>query len=370
MLAVRVLAFVAGALIVQGVLRSAIKTVVVPRGENSKLTRLVFLTSRAVFDLVAKTRKDDVARAATLAKFAPSSLILLTASWALITIIGFVPMYWAGDTHTLVESLYLSGSSVTTLGFVAAQGWFETLLSVVEALIGLGLVALLISYLPTIYTLFNRREVEVVKLDVRAGSPPSALAMLRRFHRIGWLDQLDETWIAWEDWFTELEESHTSHPSLAFFRSQRINSSWITCAGAVLDTASIQMSCLDFPFNARASITVRSGFMALRAIAGYYGVPFDDAPEPNAPISIYREEFDLLWIELEREGLPLRSDQEQAWRDFAGWRVNYDVPLLALCALADAPATSWSSDRIDGYHRPTLRRRRWVIEHPDMPPSW
>jgi hypothetical protein len=36
-------------------------------------------------------------------------------------------------------------------------------------------------------------------------------------------------------------------------------------------------------------------------------------------------------------GVPLKADLEQAWRDFAGWRVNYDRVLLALAALTMAP---------------------------------
>ena len=44
-------------------------------------------------------------------------------------------------------------------------------------------------------------------------------------------------------------------------------------------------------------------------------------------------------------GVPLKADLEQAWRDFAGWRVNYDRVLLALAALTMAPHAPWSSDR-------------------------
>ena len=43
--------------------------------------------------------------------------------------------------------------------------------------------------------------------------------------------------------------------------------------------------------------------------------------------------------------MPLKADKDQAWRDFAGWRVNYDQPLLALAAMIRAPYAPWSSDR-------------------------
>ena len=44
-----------------------------------------------------------------------------------------------------------------------------------------------------------------------------------------------------------------------------------------------------------------------------------------------------MWDRLAAQGVPLVDDREQAWRDFAGWRVNYDRPLLSLAAYVDAP---------------------------------
>lgn len=48
---------------------------------------------------------------------------------------------------------------------------------------------------------------------------------------------------------------------------------------------------------------------------------------------------------LEDAGVPLKADRDQAWRDFAGWRVNYDKVLLATCDLTTAPTAPWSADR-------------------------
>lgn len=370
MLVVQIVLAAAGAVLVLATVRSAVRTVVVPRGEQALLTRVVFLTTRALFDVLAAHKRSADRRDQSLAHFAPAALITLAASWSLLTIIGFAPVYWALGESSVVDALAVSGSSFTTLGFVAPAAEPERIAAVAEALIGLGLIALLISFLPTIYALFSRREAEVIKLDVRAGSPPSALTFLVRFHRIGWLDEMDAQWEVFEHWFSELEESHTSYPSLVYYRSQRPDSSWITCAGAVLDTAGLSVSVLDIPDSPRAEVTVRAGFLALRAIAGFFRVPFDPDPSPNDPISIHREEFELLLDELEAEGLPVKHDREQAWRDFAGWRVNYDAPLLGLCALVDAPAASWSSDRMERFHRPTLRRQRWIVDPLDTPPSW
>jgi len=48
---------------------------------------------------------------------------------------------------------------------------------------------------------------------------------------------------------------------------------------------------------------------------------------------------------LQANGIPLQEDREQAWRDFAGWRVTYDAALLGLAELTMAPESPWSGPR-------------------------
>ena len=218
-------------------------------------------------------------------------------------------------------------------------------------------MALLISYLPSIYSQFSRREVLVGQLDVRAGTPPDSGELLLRALRIGWLEQLDDLWTEWDRWFVEVEESHSSNAALPFFRSQHAERSWITAAGCVLDTAALRASILTLPRTYRAELCLRSGYLALRHIADVFDIAYDPNPQPGDPISVSREEFDELWDRLVAEGAPLRTDQDQAWHDFAGWRVNYDEVLVLLCALVVAPRARWSSDRGSARVHPPARRR-------------
>ena len=55
--------------------------------------------------------------------------------------------------------------------------------------------------------------------------------------------------------------------------------------------------------------------------------------------------------------MPLRADRDQAWRDFAGWRVNYDVPLVTLAGFLVAPYARWSSDRSIPFKMRVIRRQ-------------
>lgn len=357
MIALRVLAFLAGGTVVLAVLSSALKTVVVPRAESAVLSRVIFLTVRKAFDLRLKRVDDWEATDRLMARYAPVALIVLPAAWIALVVLAFTPMFWALGSDFPREAFTRSGSSILTLGFAFARDLPETVLSFVGATIGLGLVALLISYLPSIYAQFSRREVLVGQLDTRAGTPPEAAELLLRAHRIGWLPQLDGLWIEWDRWFVEVEESHTSNAALPFFRSQHPERSWLTAAGCVLDTAALRASTVELPRSFEAELCLRSGYLALRHLADLFDIDYDGAPKPDDPISISRGEFDEVCERLAAEGLPVRADRDQAWRDFAGWRVNYDRPLLMLCSLVQPPYALWSSDRGMARYRPPMRPR-------------
>jgi hypothetical protein len=221
------------------------------------------------------------------------------------------------------------------------------------------LAALLVSYLPTIYAAFSRRETAVTLLEVRAGAPPSAVEMLKRYNRIHGLDQLRDQWRTWETWFADIEESHTSLAALVFFRSPQPDHSWITAAGAVLDTAALTLAAVDIPNDAQAALCIRAGYLALRHISAFFDISFNPNPHyPDDPISVTRADFDDALAELSQAGVPLKPDREQAWRDFAGWRVNYDRVLLAMCSLTMAPLAPWSSDRAPAFVSPPLFRKQ------------
>jgi hypothetical protein len=355
-LVVRTVAFVAAAMAVAGVVASAVRTFVVPRALPVALSRAVFVLLRQVFRLsVRRSRSyEDVDR--RLAYYAPASLLALPVVWLTIVLASFAVLYWAVDQQGWWTAVETSGSSLLTLGFRHPGSRPTTTLSFFEAGIGLALVALLITYLPTIYGAFSRRETFVSLMEGRAGNPPWAVTMLLRYQAIGAFDRTDELWERAELWFSDIEESHTSLGSLVFFRSPQPSRSWVTTAGALLDAAALSLSALDLPNDPHAALCIRSGFLCLRRIADFFAIDHPADPAPTDPISITRDEFDEAVTRLEEAGTPIKADRDQAWRDFQGWRVNYDSVLLDLAALTDAPFAPWSSDRSPPSHRPPMVR--------------
>ena len=350
-----ILVFILGLLTVILTLFSAISTFVLPRAARSQLNRIVFGLLRRVFNFILHFAKTYSRRDAIMAYYAPIGILLLVPTWYVLILFGYAAMFWALKIGNLFAIFRLSGSSLISLGFDASETLFVTVLVFSEAMIGLILVAMLIAYLPTMYSAFSRREQVVNMLEVRAGSPPSAVEMLLRFHRNHGLDKLSDYWKVWEAWFADIEESHTTLPALIFFRSPRPENSWITAAGAVLDAASITLSAIEIPYDVSAALSIRAGFLALRRIATYFDIPNPQNPHyPDHPICVDRKEFDDLLNQLAAAGLPLKPDREQAWQDFAGWRVNYDRALILLCGLVMAPQAPWSSDRAPQFKVPPL----------------
>jgi hypothetical protein len=333
---------------------SAVRTFVVPRGDNDALTRVSFRAIRKVFDLVASPSRPYAFRDRVMAYYGPFALILLPGWWLILVALGFAAMFW-GLGLAPGEALAVSGSSLLTLGFARpAVPWGEPL-AFVEAAIGLALVALLISYLPTIYGAFSRRELLVSLLEVRADSPPSPIVMLTRIQRLSDLAALHGMWERWEQWFAELEETHSSLPVLVFYRSQQPNHSWVNAAGAMMDSAALVRSSVAIPMDAQADLMIRAGYLALRRIASFFGLPETTNPKPTDPTSVDRARFEAALDVLAESGVPVVADRDQAWRDFNGWRVNYDAALRRLERLTMAPTPWWERPMVSA----------WVTDEPD-----
>ena len=356
-----VLAFAVGVTIVMATLTSVIRTFVLPRAASDWLTGKVFAVIRKLFELRLNKTKDFATIDRVWALYAPLSLMTLAPTWMTLVTTGYTFLFWAAGTKNLNEAFTLAGSSLLTLGFARGSSLLDTVLSFTAATIGLILVALLIAYLPTMYSAFSRREVVVNQLAVRANTPPSPVEMLLRFHRLERLGQLGEYWVEWETWFVELEESHTTLAALVYFRSPLPEHSWVNAAEVMMDAAALRLALLDLPgdtegallpggtrvpTDTNAAIMLRAGFVALQRIADFFQVDYNPDPQfPEDQISIRQAEFEQAAAVFVNQGLTVKVDLAQAWQDFAGWRVNYDSVVSALKQITVAPPTEWLGER-------------------------
>ena len=195
------------------------------------------------------------------------SMVLLFSVWIAGLMLGFGLLLWAIEAAvgvtprpTLGDQLYLSGVTFFTLGYgdLVPHSGLARLLTIVEAGTGLGFIAVVIGYLPVLYQLFSRREAAVIRLDGRAGSPPTAVGLLQRHGGEDGPGQIGIMLREWETWGSELLESHLSYPMLAYYRSQHADQSWLAALTVVIDCCALILVGIGRvpPLQARMTFTM------------------------------------------------------------------------------------------------------------------
>jgi hypothetical protein len=357
MLVVRILVAILALAEVSAVLLSVLRSVVLPRAVPARLARLTFLVVRVALLARLRGRTDYATRDRVLALQAPLGLFAQLFGWALLIFVGFAALFWSVESgHSVVGAIDLAGSSMLTLGIDSPHGLVSHLVAFSAAGVGLTLLALVITYLPSVYQAFSRREAVIAKLVVRVGNPPTGAALLERTWHLGRFDQLEEVWEGWEDWFIQVSETHTTFPQLVFFRSPQPENHWVLSAEAVLDGAALLIAACDAPRQSRSELCVEAGVRALVSIADFLGVP-RRPPDDEVIIALPRERFDEALVRLGQEGVPLLEDHEAAWDDFRRIRARYEPLIAVMGRMTDAPRSDWSSwsDSTPRHSPPLLR---------------
>jgi prepilin signal peptidase PulO-like enzyme (type II secretory pathway) len=369
------MAVVAGGVLAGAVLTSALRTVVLPQGGLTGITRFMFAVSDRLFTS-PKTRRLLPRRLSGL--YAPVALVSLPFAWSMLIAVGFALIFWGLGVGSISDAWITSGSSLFTLGFAKPDGRGPILLTFVEATIGLGIVALLISYLPTLYTAYSTREQGVGMLAPLTGKPPSATDLLWRLHAAQALHG-PGIWGPTSAWFVAVDQSHSAFPALSRFPPQQADQSWVVTAGTVLDATAIMLSIAgdghgDDPLERESLgppvLVLAHGIPAIVRIAQAAGLDVEDPPalvdlvalnrEELPEISVSRAEFDDSLTFLAQADVIGEIDAERAWHRYAWLRSGYDTAIRGLAGLTHAPAAPWTSDRALQVGRPHFFSHRPV----------
>ena len=350
LLFLRIATGLGGIMLVITTLSAAIRSFVLPRNEVVRLNVWVFMVIRAIFDAAAKMANSFGRRDRIMAHYAPVALVALPVVWEALVGLGYTSLYWALDEGSWWKCYNLSSSYLLTLGTTKTNHVVVAALGYSEATLGLLLLTLLLSYLPTIYQAFSRREVTVALLELRAGTPPTAACLLGWLNHDGSVQNDDAQWAAWEQWFVEIEESHTSLPVLSFFRSPQPGRSWVTSCGLILDAAALLFSAVDGPRPRQTQLTFKAGCLALNRVYRF----FDDKahaeavnllPDEAAPEDPARADFDRACAELQNRGLRLSDDRAAAWQQYQELRSRYAKALDFMAVLTMAPSLKIASQK-------------------------
>jgi hypothetical protein len=344
------LGFAVGLFVVTSTLLSVVGTLVVARGVNSPISRVVDRALDAGFHQLARRVRSFERRDRILAWQSPLSLLTRLAVWLGLLVAGFALLLLPSLNGSVAAAFSHAGSSMFTLGYAAPTGTGSTTLEYLAAFTGLVVIGLQVGYLPTLYAAFNRRETEVTLLTSRAGVPawgPEILARTRWGIEDGDIPLLlEELFTTWERWAAEVAESHTTYLTLARMRSPRPLSHWLTSLIAVMDAAAMHLALAPSREpKLAARLSLRMGFVAIEQIATFMRLPVPDDPDPDGPVAVSFDEFRAATAMLREVGYPIEQTDEQAWPHFRGWRANYDTVALLLACQLDAPPALWTGPR-------------------------
>ena len=344
----RWIALPAGIVVLLWTLLDVFRTLVMPRAARGRLrlSRILFRAMWRPWRWVGVRRKSVLARERVLATAAPFFFFLLLVGWAVLALLGYGLILWSpafvhgmtGGDDSFGTALYFAGSSLFTLGFgdVVATGWTRAVV-VVAAATGLGLFAVVIAYLPVLYQAFNRREVGVLLLDARAGSPPSGPELLHRMGGASVTSSLPQLFAEWERWVADVLETHMSYPLLALFRSPHDDTSWVTSLGSVLDAATLIITSVEDEPDERAKLLYGTGVHAVEDLFYYFRLT-------DRETVIQRDEFEAVLQDMKDEGFSVRP-VDDAFVRFTKKRATYAPRLEAIAMLLAAPPGLWIGDR-------------------------
>ena len=340
-------AFALGAFLLALTYWDLFETVVVPRPTPGyfRIGRYLVRSSWRVVRAVGNGRSGR-SHERLLGLFAPAVTIALLAAWLLTLIVGYGLLLFALRDELqpvptdLGTCLYFAATSVLTIGYgdVVAVEPAARLIITMAAISGLGVVALVVTFLFSLYGSYQRREVQVVVLQSAAGAPPSAVALLETYAMLGLVDRLPALFLDWERWAAEVLDTHVAYPLLGYFRSSHDNLSWISALGTVLDTASLVLTTIDGPPRGEAKLFKRVGTHLVEDI---YNLGFSAGEQEH----LDRSDFEAACDRLESVGYALRP-RDEAWPAFEAARGTYALRLEALASYWATPATSWLGDPV------------------------
>ena len=348
--------FLLGLLLLILVLWDVFETIVVPRPTPGwfRIGRYLVRGSWWLVRRVAGGPDCGATRERLLGLYAPAATIGLLAAWLSALIVAFGLILFAIRDQldpaptNLGTALYFAASSVLTIGYgdVVATGPAARIAVVAAAACGLGLVALVVTFVFSLFASYQRREAPVVLLQAKAGSPLSAVVLLENLRRLGLDDHLPGFFGEWERWMVEVLDSHVAYPLLGYFRSSHDNLSWISALGTVLDTATLVLTTIEGVQRGTAELAKDLGTHLVEDLSnlGYHGRAYSE---------IDRGDFAAVYGRLQDAGYQL-APEETAWTAFSAGRRDYAARLDGMAAFWAAPSVSWFGGR-DPLRSPTHR---------------
>jgi len=336
---------VVGVLLVWVALRDVFQTAVVPRAPFARwrVSTVVTTSLWKAWPTFASMFRDAKRREDVLASFAPANMVLLLVLWAAIVGLGFgcvlYSLHWYLRPQPVAfnDALYFAYTTMLTIGFgdIVPAAPCTRYVAIAAGASGLGMVAVVTSYLFSIFGAFANRERYVIALGARSGTPPSGAALLETHGYAKLIDGLPALFRDGQIWAAEVVQTQIAYPILSYFRSADAHQSWVGTLGILLDAATMAVTTLDDVPKGEAEIMLAIGRRAAHDLSAHHHMR--GRHEPGCA----KEHFDATRERLRRAGYTLR-DADQSWHDYTRLRQTYGPELNGIAKYYHLANVPWS----------------------------
>jgi hypothetical protein len=402
---VRVVPFTVGVFLLIANSLSLVRTMVIPRAIPSLLSAFVTRLVNRMYALVASWHRNFRRRDRILAWNGPVAVFINLLVWLIIYVLAYALMLFGISDYSFATSLQAAGSAVFTLGLVGSPTADQTFVELLGAATGPVVIALLIGFLPTLYSSWLSRENSTSLLGTMAGEPAWGPELLSRVSLLGTQDRLDRLFAVWTGWAADVRLAQTLYPQLSRMRSAIAIRHWLISLLAVLDAAALSNAVNSKGPRVEALAVIEEGSLTmnallavelsqrtsrtLRAAARRTLTPHRSTPDldhflrqlqqipgddkgiaavrraisadnlrtgmgtaggdilrhETDPITLTRAEFDQAYHLLKRSGFQVDTDADAAWTYFAATRQRYEYAAYQLAIIYDAVRAPWSGER-------------------------
>lgn len=264
---VRSVPFIIGLAVLATATLSIVRTMVIPRTSISIVYAIVLRATDSAFMLAARIARTYQSRDRLLAWSGPIGIMAALIVWLALFLIGYALLIYGITDNTFVQSLLQAGSGLLTLGLLGNPSDDVSAVDFIAAMTGPAVIALLIGFLPTLYTSYQARESRVLLATSLTGAPPWGPETLARVQLLEGDAEIPTIYLDWIPWCAQVRLTQTLYPALNRFRSPVGSRNWLISLVAVLDSAAMRLACRSGSPDPRTVALLEQGSQTILSIS-------------------------------------------------------------------------------------------------------
>lgn len=353
----RVLSLLVGIVLTLWTVVAVVHSMLIPSGPGPLIARVIDRSIRVLAYAPLSLIRSYSLQNRWLASMAPISVLMQLVVYVIILIFTFGLIVYGTSELSLLDSLYQSGSTLTTLGIVEPVNVPSAITTFAAAFMGLVVIAIFIGYLLSIYGALVSRESQMARLSILAGEPAWGPQILARAYVFGVPGKDAPRYGDWINWTCDLRLNQQVNPILSYFRSTTELRHWVVSMLAVLDATALRIAFDPGEVDSDAVSLLVEGGVTLAVLnrgsqhEHNWSLQVEIRRAITSTVSargdagLSTDDWNLGIGALQAVEYPLPTDLESARQRFLTIRETYVADAYALAQRLHAVPAPWSGPR-------------------------